>query len=253
MEQYEHSELAEANVKLISNIAGTAGFRGSPDDLAPTRAFVVADLISELTARYKFPSPAAPTLLGQQPLQPNLMPLSFSSGEFEGGDHKVFIHGLWIANNGAVVQAVTSEEAEVVLNDLISFLDSSFEFQIAKSTIRREFTAKVVVKFDEPLEKYLRGLETANQIVREALSVPGEEPYSIKRLAFGKEIWSPQNVSAIPGLFSLEAFDLMDFLIERRVNHPFIDNRYFVHAPIGTQKTVKTLQALETALSGSMI
>jgi len=230
-------------VKIIANVQGTCAIRASPDDIAPPKGILWSDVIAKISAIYKF--------AGIPGIQPGIIPqipLAFQSGEFQSEQEKIAIQNLFLTNSGVAVQTLTTEQSEIVLENLIALLDDSFGFRIRASSYKRDYVSHIVVQFEKSIESCVAALETINALVRNAMSIPVAEPFSLKRLAFGKEVFAQPN-AAIQTLLGLDAVDRIDFTIERRVNHPFSDNRYYVAAPIRTQELLHTLEEIEKTLA----
>jgi hypothetical protein len=227
-------------MKFIAHLTGTSAFRASPDDYVPSKGIIWNDVIRGIATKYKFANvPAIQRSTSQQ------VPLTFQAGEFGAEDEKIAIQYLFLASNGAAVQTSTSEQSDIVLEDLIAYLDNSFGFRIKASTKKRDYASTLIVQFEKSLESYIGPLETINRLVRDAVSAPPEVPFSLKRLFFGKEFVEQAPVP----MQVLDAIDRMDFVIERRTNHPFKENRYYAAAPISSERLLRTLEDIEKVIT----
>ncbi|MBI3935836.1 MAG: hypothetical protein HY323_02585 [Betaproteobacteria bacterium] len=230
-------------MKIVGSLQGTAAFRASPDDIAPPKGIVWSDLIAKIAGTYKF--------AGIPAIQPGMtpqVPLVFQSGEFHADNEKIAIQGLFLMNSGAAVQTQSTEQSDLVLESLITLLDDSLGFRIRTSSYKRDYATNVVVQFEKSIESCLSVLEEINSLIRTAMSLRLDVPFSVKRLAFGKEVMGLPAPVQIEALMGLEAADKLDFKIERRINQPFSDNRYFAAAPMPTKQLFQTLEQIEKIL-----
>ena len=225
-------------MKIVSSLLGVSAFRGHWDDMSPINGVVWGDLVKKISETYKFTSvPTVPTGSG-----PTIQ-VVFQAGEFESDGAKISIHSLFLTNRGAAIQSLTTQHSDLVLESLISLLDESFGFRIRASDFKRDHASNVVVQFDKSVENVVEAIARIGDLVRERLSLPKDQPYSLKRLAFGKEpVVAAENAQVLAGL---EAVDYMDFTIERRANASFSENRYFAGAPMSTESLFRTLEAIE--------
>jgi hypothetical protein len=229
-------------MKIVSSLHGISAFRASSDDIAPPNGIVWKDVIAKIATTYKF--------AGIPAIQPGIasqIQHIFQTGEFESEGEKIAIQSLFLTINGAAIQALTTEQSDLVLDNLISLLDESFGFRIRTSSYKRDCASHVVVQFEKSIESCIAILGTVNELVRNALRTVPLGPFSLKRLAFGKESVG-ETVTPIQ-ITGLDAVDRMDFIIERRANHPFSENRYYAAAPISTEKLFGLLGEIEKVIT----
>jgi hypothetical protein len=230
-------------MKIIASLHGTAAFRAPPDDITPLKGTIWSEVIAKVATTYKFASFPS--------VQPGMLPqfsFTFQSGEFVSESESIGIQILFLTNGGIAVQTQTTAQSDLVLESLIALLDESFHFRIKASPRKHDYASHVVVEFEKSVESHIAVLGTITDLVRNAISAPAEQPFSLKKLAFGRENIGP-NVRAIQTMFGLDAIDFMDFVIERRAGTPFSQNRYYVGAPLRTEKLYQTLEGIESVLT----
>ncbi len=137
--------------------------------------------------------------------------------------------------DGDVVMTITTEQADLVLKDLIRLLDETLGYRLRSSKKTQDYVSNIVVEFDRGLEEYIEKLANMACAINEAR--PGMEAFNIKRLTFGTEDSQARD--------TLTAIQTTDFIIERRVGRPFEENRYFCSAPMTTRDHIRTLERIE--------
>lgn len=236
-------------MKLIGILMGTATVRVSPEDVSPPNGIPWPQLTAALTARYKFSASMPPPIAGGiNQMAPWLM---FQSGEFELQSGKAAIQHLGFTRGGALIIAQSTDVADAALVDLIAFLDQTFAFRISSSPQKRNHISDVVVGFDHGIEEYLDRLQQVENLIDEAVaSNQLGTGFRLKRLSFGREGFDP--TERPPASISpLDAVESSEFVIERRVGHPYAENRYFCRAPLRTQDHIAALEAIERVIATS--
>jgi hypothetical protein len=224
-------------LKLIGHMNAAAAYREVVEEYAPINAAPMADLITFIRSRYEFQ--VSPTL---SPEDGPAVALAFHSGKFAFADPTFGIGLLVMEPNGDAVQAMTTDQCELILNDLVSALDANFGYRLAGSIKKRSFVSNVVVEFDAGLETYMGKLGAMAAAINAARD-PGETPFAIKRIAFGAPNFHapPDQISTIEG---------GDFIIERRAGIKFETNRCFCSAPRRTNDHVALLERIEAIARG---
>ena len=227
-------------MRLIASVQGSSLLHVSADDVTPPGGVMARDLIEFVAQTYAFAvKPDIPPGIA-----PAALPaLVFQSGELAHDQGKLPITNLVIVPNGEIVTSRTTDVADLIVNDYVSRLDSKFGYRFAQARQHRTHHSSVVVQFEGGIETRLRALGAIEEILN--LHIPRPDvPFKIKRLGFGYG-----DIPAIPMMFSIDAFDKSDFVIERRASEPYSENRYFCSAPTSTNEHVRILGMIEEALS----
>jgi hypothetical protein len=195
------------------------------DEMRPLRGGVfMPDVITNVVRRYRFAS----------------FPKEFNPGQtlkFEWGvsagpeDLPITINSLEIFNDGVIVIAGHTDDADIIMDDLFAWLKSEWRLREPQTPIPRRYHSRVVVEFDEGLDYFIKNVEACSATVAQAMGVT--VPMHIARLAFAVEP-------------SVQAFT--SWQIEARVGAPFEANRYFSAAPLPTNAHVDMLAAIERAV-----
>jgi hypothetical protein len=219
-------------MRFIGALQGYAAYIEREEEYAPERGAVQTELIEFIRNRYGFQ--------GFPTLSPGTMPLPillFVGGKFSHGDDAFAVGQFLMAQNADMVVTVTTEQAELVLDDLVSALDEHLGFRLGQATKQKLLLSNVVVEFE-------RGLETMiDKLSKMAVAInhlrPGMPEFNLKRLAFGTGDVLGQ--SSDPIAIVRHA----DFLIERRQGLSYEANRYFCSAPMHTADHIRALERIE--------
>lgn len=228
-------------MKFISPVSGTVALHVIGDDVRPPRGGIVHDLIDFITAAYQFSVPATiPD--GVPPFM--IRGYHFQSGFLASGDEKLPIIQLSLIPNGDVITAVTTDAADVILDDLMGRLNEHFGYRFGTAPMHRTYLSNLVVQFENGLEGVIEALAKIEAILNEQIPRPSM-PFKIKRLAFGFGDPLPLTPPA-----TLEGVDNADFLIERRSGSPYSENRFFCSAPMRTADHLELLERIEKEFGG---
>src|SRR5271168_1214436 len=224
----------DRSMRVINSLQGIVALRYSPDDTMPERTVLMRDLISFVGNAYKF------SAMPQTPPGPVIDPVfSFQSGELIVGDRKLAITSITLAVGGTIVAARNTDEADIILDDLVATLDTELGYRIRDNVKRRDYQSNIVVQFEPSLEDQISALLRAERVLNREIPRPNA-PFKTKRLAFG--FGDP--VRPIRP-FSLDDIPNSDFVIERRAGEPYEDNRYLCAAPLRTSEHARVLELVE--------
>jgi hypothetical protein len=227
-------------MKVINSLQGIVALRYSHDDTMPERTVLIRDLLSFVGNAYKFSTRPQP------PPTPVVDPVfSFQSGELILGDRKLAITSITLAVGGTVVAARDTDEADIILDDVVTKLDTELGYRIKDNVKRRDYQSNIVVQFDPSLEDQISALLRAEHVINQEIPRPNA-PFKTKRLAFG--FGDPLRPMMRP--FSLDDIFNSDFVIERRAGEPYEDNRYLCAAPLRTAEHARVLEVVEQAMRG---
>jgi hypothetical protein len=224
-------------MKVLVSLSGTAAVNVSGDLTAPKKGILQRDFISHVASLYNFTS--NPVNLNSQ-ITPNMPLLQFQAGVcLLLGEDAIPVIQLLALPDGDAVTAQNTDLADLVLTDYITNLERELNFRFSEWNLSRMYQSFLLVEF-EPKFVANTAMFQYSRIVTEAIAGREGNAYSLKRLALGNDasnLTSPQP--------SIHQFMLRDFVIERRVNEPMEDNRFFCSAPMTTGAHIRCLEALE--------
>jgi hypothetical protein len=226
-------------VKFIGHINGFAAFRESLEEYQPEKGVVYSQLLELVRTTFKFQGfpRVAP---GTEPP----VPLVFTAGQFSENETSFGIQQLVMVPGGDIVVAVTTEQADMILDRLILVLDEKLGFRLQSSKKIRSHVSNVVVEFNINLEDYITKIGKIGKLINDAQ--PGMPTFNFKRLTFGRaDIARSGPVNVVPQVDPLTAIETADFVIERRAGHSFEENRYFCSAPMASGDHIRILEEIE--------
>jgi hypothetical protein len=198
------------------------------EELRPPQGVYLPDFISAIMGRYGFPS------------APDLSEATKTGAKFEGGKfihhgESIVIKELALYSDGLICDAFNTDFAELILDDFVRWATVTFKFREPISPVRRTYTSALVVNFDKSVETGLGKLSRTCDLLSQALSEAygWKYQYNLNRLAFNVD---PQT---IPHLRAT------NFILERRIQVSYSENRYFSIAPVKTETHKKLLEAIE--------
>jgi hypothetical protein len=207
-------------------------------DLVPTEEFrspegvYLPQFVSAIAARYAFlnvPKDFAETMKSGA---------KFETGRFFTDEKEFAIKELAIYADGIICDAYHSKYADFVLDDLAVWAKETFGLKERISPTRRTYTSAIVCIFDRAVESGLGKLSGLCEMLSRALNEANgwNYQYNLFRLGFNVD------PKAIPHLRST------NFLLERRAQADYSENRYFSVAPLKTDAHIELLRRLETEL-----
>jgi hypothetical protein len=215
-------------MKIIATEAGRILDLVPLEEFRPPQGIYLPDFISAVMARYDFP------------LAPNLTEATKTGAKFEHGkfihhDESIVIKELGIYSDGMICEAFNTDFAEFVLDDFVRWATVTFKLQEPTSLVRRTYTSALVCNFDKSVETALGKLSRTCDLLSQTLSdaYGWKYQYNLNRLAFNVD---PQTIPPLR---------LTNFILERRLQVSYSENRYFSIAPVKTETHKKLLQAIE--------
>jgi hypothetical protein len=219
-------------MKFIGSLQGFAAMRVRLEEYLPQKGIIHNDLIELIRSRYEFQ--IFPQLT---PGMRQLQIFTFAMGKFPTGDEQFAIGQLAMKEDGDIVLTITTEQAALVLADLVELLDENLGYRLAEANKIFSYVSNLVVEFDLDImtsgaEKF-SGISDAINTFRTGMPVS-----TIKRLVFGHGPIAETNDPLI-------AVESADFLIERRTGSPYEANRFFSSAPLQTIEHLELLERIE--------
>lgn len=225
-------------MKLIGLLQGVAAYREVVEEYAPEKIPPLADIMGAVKARYQFQ---------QSPMLPLNMPTgfplvwNFQNGRFSQGQDTLGVTQLVMTPKGDSVASSRTDYAELVLDDLIDMLDTQFGYRLRQSTKAKIYWSHLVVEFDKSIGEYIDKIGAVERIITD--QVNNKKLYRFKGCVFGTT-----TSQLPPNADTIDILEAQDFILERRVDTAFEQNRFFSSAPLTTDGHIKALEAIEAAL-----
>jgi hypothetical protein len=162
----------------------------------------------------------------------------FTGGIFRSSAGKDFAVDLKIHNDGFIAETRSStRDAEEFLADLFEWLPLGLQLSTSNISIRKKL---VVSEMHVSSEHVLTTLNPKLSKIAKTLAslVPPGSPtsYEATSLAFSTDF--------------KDGTPLVSFKLERQINMPFSEHRYYSSAPIHTDDHLELLESLEKILAG---
>jgi hypothetical protein len=169
----------------------------------------------------------------------------FLHGTFQLNGEQIAVHEMGIYSDGIIIGASTTDHADAIADDLISWAVSDLRLRPPSSVRPRTYTSNLIVDFDKiphgPLVQY----EVMSRRLSAALKASRgwDLPIELQRLAFQAD---PTNL--LPHMMPQTS---TQFAIERRAGMPFSDNRFWSTAPLRTREHINVLELIEHDLAST--
>jgi hypothetical protein len=199
------------------------------EELRPPGGVYLPDFIQSITARYGFIS--GPT----NPLEAASSGAKFQHGRFIVDDTPAVIKELAVYNDGIIVDAFNTRVADLMLDDFFSWTTEIFKLRERRTQNPRTYTSVVVVEFERAAERALGKFTQVSELLSKSLSSAygWNYEYNLQRIAFAVD------PKTIPPLRNTQ------FFMERRLQAPYAENRWFSGAPMQTEEHLRLLEAIE--------
>src|SRR5579864_2459814 len=148
------------------------------EEYLPPCGMVPREQVELVRARYAFQQ--FPQILPGMQVPPVFV---FTHGKFSIDEIPFAITQLTMKSDGDVVVATTTEQAERVLDDLVTLLDSNLGYRLEASHKTKSFVSNVLVEFATAVENHIAALSRISEAINTLR--PNMPPVNIKRLAFG--------------------------------------------------------------------
>jgi hypothetical protein len=203
-------------------------------DLNPQGKSVFPELLDWLRAKYKFAKyPASASDLDLE-----TKGLVFKDGVFQVSEASSVWIELTIFQDGLVGNSSSStSDSDAFLEDLLNSATHDLGLIYKRDMIRsKTYLSEVNVRLSYPLANVNPALAGLAEKITEAFGRSVKLPFELGGLSF----WTDTSESAIKWAA---------FSIERKLNAPFLENRYFSRAPLPTARHFGLIEELERFLA----
>ena len=156
--------------------------------------------------------------------------VTFAEGSFalpEG--HYDIIRAALYADGFVVDTAVSTAVSDAFLEDLLGFVSTEFGLRYDPAMItKKNYASELIVKIDDPFRGFLEKFA----VILNRLGRSRGVPFRVTGVTLGAD---PQLGPSKPA----------DFRVEREINKPFEQNRYYCLAPLQTDEHIALLEQFE--------
>ena len=183
--------------------------------------------VGGLIERYSFQKPPSEESLVTSPTK-----VAFEVGSFNSADGVPIYVNLTVHDDGFVVDTrASTEEADRFLQDALAWLSSEFQLpQVSDLAVRKLFVSEVTVVFDHKLAVFHPAMERFSSSLNFKTF---SKPLALSRIVFSSDPSESKQTASLR--------------IERELDTPFADNRYYSYAGTTTTEHLALLEAFERA------
>lgn len=217
-------------MKIISTEVGRVTQSFVPDEIRPVNGLNMPEFVRLIQERYGFAK--VPTISEIVDLG-----AKFTTGRLLGA-RTVNIAELIVFRDGIIVTTFNTDDAEFVMNDLISWSEKTFDARSAITIKPRIYLSNIVVEFEKSIDPALKIFDGFKQELQRSINDTYGTNLAVGnyRIDFSAP---PKPLSEVGRPF---------FLIERRDDYPFEANRFYSSAALRTDAHVGLLRRLEEVL-----
>ncbi len=222
-------------MKLLSISNAKAIWLFSTLDMNP-RGHSIEGLLEAIQERYKFK--IMPTLAQLHEFNTKKQAIPFSMGEFEWSGGVASMAITYYADGLMVETRARTAAADECLSDLLEWLESDHSMNGVKSlSIRKIYSSEVYVTMAKNLTTINPKLERLVKLFAEKSQWPGSAtPFQLTGITIGAD---PSYKGQHPV-----------FKLERDIQAPFDESRYYSTAPLSTEEHLEFLEEMERILKG---
>jgi hypothetical protein len=162
--------------------------------------------------------------------------LQFKKGVYQAREEVFVDVELTIYNDGVLAKSSSStDDTDNFLENVISSAVTGFSLTFDPSMIRRKlYLSELNIKLEQPLPNLNPRLVNFASMLTKASGSPN--PFELGGISFWSDV-------------THAVYKTPPFTLERRLNAPFGENRFYTKAPLGTEQHISMLKELEGILS----
>jgi hypothetical protein len=224
-------------MEIISHLLGREIRVLSIDEVIPMGGVFLPDVIEKISKHYSF---QGTPVLNRPPREVFSEGMKFEMGKLALEDRDIPIQQLTFFNDAILVNAFTSADARVILNDVFSWGQSAFGLRPLPEGRQRLYGSQFVAKL-HGLGDFVRN----HQGILAAIQNQMKRVYDIEDSLYARTLQFDYDRQLLPKVFE----PLPAFVIELKANMPYSEDAYFCQMPLPTEQHVELLQLLETMVS----
>lgn len=220
-------------MELLNVLKAQSVWLFDANDLNPRGKSFFPDLIEWMTEIYQFQKvPKSPDDLD------DTKGLAFKQGVFSLGDEALTVE-LTVYNDGLIANTYSSTRAtDLFLQDALSNAAHEFDLNYPKDLVRsKTHLSEIVVRLTESLSKINPKLVAFADRISKIHGHKNATPFEVGGVSFWSDV-------------SMAALKFAPFSIERKINAPFPENRFYCKAPLHTDEHLTLLEEFEMLLAG---
>jgi hypothetical protein len=220
-------------MRVLNRVSGSSTWLFEVADLNPKGKSIFPDILEWLKDTYSFKkAPESVTDLDEN------KGLTFENGEFQAKEEVFVTVQLKLFNDGLVARTSSStEDADKFLDNVVQSAAAEFSLTFDPGMVRRRlYLSELIVRMDTPLEN----LNPKLVAFAEKLSSLFEEKKQWE--VGGISFWTDSTYAVTK---------ISPFSLERKINAPFDENRFYSKAALQSEQHISMLKELEDILRGA--
>jgi hypothetical protein len=222
-------------MKIISHESGKITKLFDRDEVKQGSGAHISEIIQEIKNRYNFVSCSSIEAASKGPL-------ICETGQLKSDNKNHQITSLGIYADAIAVQSVDTDSASLVMDDFTDWFSKRFDVSSPTSRPTVIYESQLVVDLKKQIEPALKAFNNVFGSFGEMIK---------KTYAIDLPVHQTRFYCGIDHLKLSKSFQTVfaDFVLERRVNAPFEQNRFFSAAPLPTKMHIELLQNFEKAIT----
>ena len=167
--------------------------------------------------------------------------LKFQLGKQVHGNRTINVTDLTLYTDGIVVSAASTDDAELFLDDLMAWAKEVFGFKdIDRTNTKTLYLSNLIVELESSTDSLLKKFTLLSESLGKLLLTTYGLDAVVQVCGLGLHF---DRTITIPAWQTLTQFSL-----DRRINQPYSQNRFFSAAPLRTKDHLAFLETIEATL-----
>lgn len=220
-------------MRVLNVVAARSTWLFELADLNPKGKSLFPEIVDWLKETYNFDEAPGPTSKVDDGKG-----MIFKKGEFQAREEVFVDVELTLFNDGLVANSSSStDDTDKFLENVIASAMTEFSLTFDSTMIRRKlYLSELNVRLDQPLVNLNPKLAQFAEKLSSMCSTIITQPFEVG----GLSLWTDVTNSV---------YKAPPFSIERRLNAPFHENRFYSKAPLQTEQHITLLKELEQILT----
>lgn len=210
-----------------------------PDEILPFRSFYAPEAFAAIAKRYSFQS--TPDLsVPLERIQKDGLRFRVGRVPSRDGKESATVTDFIVFSDGFVVDSSNTDEAEIFLADLMKWGKEALGLRDFQRPPRQVYLSQVTVEFESSANKIIHKFDDIATLFTSLLM----KTYRMNALVEVQGVRFDYDRLAASTLYNL-----VQFVIERKVGHKYEDGCFWCQAPLRTTDHLHALRTLEKLLS----
>lgn len=168
--------------------------------------------------------------------------LKFQLGKLVHGNRTINVIDFTLYNDGIVATSVSTDDAELFLDDLMAWGKEVFGLrEIDRTNVRTLYLSNVIVEFESSPDSLLKSFTILSESLAELLRTTYGLDLPVQLYGLGLHF---DRTITVPAWQTITQFTL-----DRRINQPYSKNRFYSGAPLKTKDHLAFLEIIESTLN----